>query len=152
MTPVGMMIFAGIAFALVWAMVRKPQAITYTLAAFFLATVPVDFLVPPGRIVPILAFADAAMVAAMAALWTKHNSQRARFVGFIGLFKVALAMWSYSFSHVNFYSYATVLNTAFVGQVLVAGGFLDAVGHWIDDLPRFVRNCVLGLPGHVGGR
>ena len=150
MTALGVLIFTGIAGLLLWAVLRKPEAITLTLAGFFVGTAPLDFMMPMERLIPILSFLDACMVVAMAAIWTRHHSQRARVIGTIGLTKVAWAMWAVSFNHINYFSYATALNMAFVAQVIVAGGFVDAVGRWVDDLRRRAVHGLVGLRGHVG--
>lgn len=151
MTPLGIAIFAGVAALLLWGMARRPDAVSFTVAGFFIASLPLDWLVEHGRVIPFLSALDACMVVAMCVIWTRHHSHRARLVGTIGLAKCAWALWAYDFPHVDFYSYATALNAAFVAQVFVAGGFLDAVGRWIADMPRRIGHGRVVHFRHVGG-
>jgi len=65
--------------------------------------------------------------------WTNHPHKRAWVASCIGggkLLWTSLA-WSYS-SGVSFFTYAIVLNCVFLLQIVIAGGFLDAIGAWLD--------------------
>lgn len=131
------------------AIVRRPEPATWVLAALFAASVPAGSMFGHDRIIPVLAFIDGCLVVAMAAIWTRSHCQRARIIGTIGLAKVAWALTAVSFSHVNYYSYASALNGAFLLQIVIAGGFVDAVGTWCADLHRRFIGLLLGRFRHV---
>lgn len=84
-------------------------------------------------IMPGAAAIDAATCLAMLALWTRYTSMRAWTIGFIGLAKCGAHMAQYLVDPVQIsWGYFYAINGAFVVQVLVAGGWIDAVGKWAD--------------------
>lgn len=126
---------------LVWGNLRKWQshrldAVMLAITVFTVLSMILGSVYAMPRLSPILAVMDGIMVVAMAAIWSKFHSQRARFVGSIGLAKVCWAMAAWGYSAINWASYAAALNAGFFAQALVAGGFLDGLGHWISDLHR----------------
>jgi hypothetical protein len=71
----------------------------------------------------------------MLALWTRHTSMRAWVIGFIGLVKCAVSLMQFMSEPVHVgWAYPAFINGAFVAQVLVAGGWIDAVGVRADRL------------------
>lgn len=134
MGPISL-VFFGIATALVaWALVRKRDACTLALALGLAASLGVGSL-KPWSALPYLAAIDAVTCIVMLALWTQYTSMRAWTVGFIGLAKGGATWAQYLVDPVNLsWAYALALNAAFLAQVLIAGGWADAVGNWADRL------------------
>jgi hypothetical protein len=86
---------------------------------------------------PAIATIDGLTCVVMLLLWSKYQSTRARLVGFIGIPKgiATVAAWSAISADPGSFSlaYAVFINVAFLVQVLIAGGFTDAIGRWLDD-------------------
>lgn len=140
---------------LVWGFVRKwrehgPDSVMLALVGFTVVSMVVGQYFPLPRLAPILAALDGAMVIVMAMVWTRWHSQRARFVGSLGLAKVGWALWAWSFPVIDWNAYAAALNGAFFAQALVAGGFCDGMGRWLADLHGRIHRGVGRIPGHVG--
>lgn len=85
----------------------------------------------PAFIAPYLGAIDAMVCLFMVDLWLKHLSQRARLIGFIGAGKAIVSLLHHSVV-LHWFAYALVINSAFVVQVLIAGGYTDALGRWTD--------------------
>lgn len=128
---------------LVWGMVRKwrgnrPDTVMLAMVVFTVASMALGTVFAMPRLAPMLAAMDGAVVVVMAIIWTRFHCQRARCVGSIGLAKVCWALTAWGYPAINWLSYAAALNAGFFVQALVAGGFLDGLGHWISDLRRGV--------------
>ena len=51
----------------------------------------------------------------------------------LGVLQLGWRLFAYTvIPYINLYSFAAVINCAFAAQVIVAGGFADVVGRWID--------------------
>lgn len=82
-----------------------------------------------------IAATDCVIVMALAMIWAHGNDMRAYSAGGVGLLKCGWTLAAYvGDSYMNWLLYAVALNTAFLLQVAIAGGFVDAVGHWLFDL------------------
>ena len=117
------LVFAGCGALTLWGLVRRPQAIMVTLALAFLASVAAADLFTHEALRPVLIAIDGMVVAAMAALWVQHHSQRARLVGAISFLNCSLGVACMGIPETVWNTYAGWLNGAFVAQVLIAGGF-----------------------------
>ena len=84
-------------------------------------------------IMPGAAAIDALTCIIMLLVWTRFHSMRAWSIGFIGLAKgvAHFAQYMADAQHVS-WPYFVAINGAFVAQVLVAGGWADAVGDRAD--------------------
>lgn len=102
-------------------------------------------LASPASPLPHVAAIDAMVCLAMAAIWAEYGSMRARAIGFIGLAKTGVTATTYAIDAYTFnLDYALFIDAAFVAQVIVAGGWFDAMANRLDDsiartLPRFHR-------------
>jgi hypothetical protein len=99
---------------------------------------------------PVIAAIDGAVCVAMLCLWARHHSMRARLIGLVGLTKCTATIFAYAHYTANPYSYsleyALFIDACFVAQVLIGGGYTDAIGRWLDyRLTRIapVRWCLL---------
>lgn len=87
----------------------------------------------PASPLPFIAAIDGMTCAAMAAVWTVHNSMRAWSVGAIGLAKTGGTLVAYlADPFAVHWGFAVALNLAFLAQVLVAGGWADGLGSRLD--------------------
>lgn len=104
------------------------------LGAGLVASVVAAEIVVPANLLLLVIFAiDLGIILWLGEPWTKQPHKRAWVASCIGGGKMlwtSLA-WSYS-SGVSFFTYALVLNCAFLLQIVVAGGFVDAIGTWLD--------------------
>lgn len=112
------------------ALQAKRDACCLALACGLLASGAVIAL-HPVSVIPYAGAIDAMVCLVMMDLWLKHRSQRARLIGFIGAGKSFLSLWQYVAGEPGL-AYALVINSAFVVQVLIAGGYADALGRWTD--------------------
>ena len=137
---------AGLLAAALW---RRPEAITLTLAvAFGMAMIVAEWWPRETRL-PVVIALDAGVVAASGFIARHYHSERARIIMAIGLFKVTFAIAAVSFGMVQ-HLRAAGLNTAFIAQVLVAGGIANGVLSWLGnrvDRLRGLRNRMLGNVG-----
>lgn len=118
----------------VLAVSRKRDTCTMTLAVALLISITV---IEAGAwsYMPFAAAIDAATCVVMLVLWTRHTSMRAWSVGFIGLIKGLATLVQYLVDpYAVSWAYAVLINGGFVAQVLVAGGWADAVGFRVDRL------------------
>jgi len=83
---------------------------------------------------------DTVIVLLMLEPWTHDGDMRAYTVGFIGLAKLGCRLLYTSASYTSHTLFAIMINCAFAAQVIVAGGFVDALGLWLD------RNLRLFFP------
>ena len=148
------LVYSAAFITLAWGMARKwrhnrPDAVMAALFGFTIASMVLGSIFAMPRLAPMLAAMDGAMVVAMALIWTRFHSQRARCVGSIGLAKVAWALTAWGYPAINWNSYAAALNAAFFAQAIVAGGFCDGVGRWIADLHRGILDRARSGFGHV---
>jgi len=103
----------------------------------------------PDSPLPFVAAIDAMTCLAMAALWTVHQSMRAWTIGFIGLAKTGATVGAYLIdASAVHWGFAAFINAAFVLQVLVAGGWIDAVGIRLDSLFARIAPVRHGLLRH----
>jgi hypothetical protein len=137
-------VFTGIALLVVWAMVRKPEAIMAVLALAFVASVAAAQVRHGDELRPLLIGLDGMVSGAMAWLWTRHHSQRARIVGSISAANCVIGFWYMAVPYTVWQTYAAMLNAAFVVQVLVAGGFADGIADRLADRWRraFPRSAI----------
>lgn len=133
MVSLTLTIYAATTVLLAWGAYRKPETIMAVLALAFVAGIICAAIKHGDDLRPLLMGIDALIVAVMAGLWVKHHSQRARFVGFIGFAQVSFALIYASGPHTNWQAWAAVENTAFIVQVLIAGGFADGIAAWLDN-------------------
>lgn len=127
-----------------WALWRRPDYATLALALAYCLGVLVAGYWPPDSRLPVIVALDAAVVAVMRHLAFRFDSDRARIVATIGGCKIAfafLAVWIGTHPHTR----AAAINTAFIAQVIIAGGLGNGVlawlGHRVDGLGRrFRRN------------
>ena len=115
-------------------LLRRHDWCTWAMAAGLAASM---LLAESGAwsIMPGAATIDALTCIAMLALWTRYTSMRAWVVGFIGLGKGVAHLLQYLADPVHVtWPYFIAINGAFVVQVLVAGGWIDAVGLRLDHL------------------
>jgi hypothetical protein len=87
-----------------------------------------------------LSVLDTVIVLLMLEPWTHDGDMRAYTVGFLGLAKLGSRLLYTSASYANHTLFAIMINCAFAAQVMVAGGFVDALGLWLD------RNLRLFFP------
>lgn len=92
-------------------------------------------IVAPASPLPYVAAIDAMTCLAMATLWVAYSSMRAWTIGFIGLAKIGATVAAYVVdAYTIHWIYAIFINAAFVLQVLVSGGWIDAMGNRLDNL------------------
>lgn len=142
-------VFIAFAILVLRSIVRRPQAITVTLALAFAFAIWLSFNLVGPSLRPLLTGIDALVVAIMAGLWTKYHSNRARIVGALGMVKVGMALFSGG-TGLSWPVWAATNNALFVMQVLVAGGDADGIGSWLADRWRRLRAGSRGVLGNVG--
>lgn len=127
-------LLVGLAIVRRHAAMGRPDWCAWTLAAGLCASL---LLAESGAwsIMPGAATIDALTCLAMLALWTRFTSMRAWMIGIIGMAKCAahLAQYLADPVHISWW-YFFAINGAFLVQVLVAGGWIDAVGIRLDRL------------------
>lgn len=133
-----LVVFTACALLVIWALYRRPDATTVTVALSFVVAVALSIIIPGREVRTALAVLDAAVVLALLAVWAQWHSHRARHIAGIGLLKCAWAVPYTVFPYMNWNTYAAALNGAFVVQVLIAGGAADGIGAWIDRHARSV--------------
>lgn len=114
------------------AIMQRRDACAWTLAIGLVASM---LLAESGQwsAMPGAASIDAVTCLVMLAVWTRHTSMRAWTIGFIGLAKCGASFGQYLVDPAQVtWGYAAFINVAFVVQVLVAGGWIDAVGNRLD--------------------
>lgn len=144
------LVFTAFAWLLWRCWARKPQAITATLVLAFALALGLPLVRHGADLRPLLVALDVLVVAAMAALWAKYRSQRARVVGAISMAKVGFALVAGGME-TAWGAWAAANNAAFVAQVLVAGGDADGIGRWLADRGARLRSRWPRLLGNVGG-
>lgn len=125
------------------ALARSRDAVSATLAIGLAVSV-----IAPGyrgwpEMLATIAVIDTAVCVAMMCFWTIKKVMRAWSVGLIGLGKVAwtlfVALQEYGGNpYIEYSTYVFVLNGAYLLQLIVAGGFVDAIGYRLDCLLRRV--------------
>ena len=142
-------VFLLITALLALALYRRPDSLTLTLAAAFGAAMAVAAVWPPETRLPVTVALDGAVVAMAARLARVHLSDRAAVVVGIGTLKVEVALAAAYFGIVQHVRAAGV-NSAFIIQVLVAGGMANGIMAWVGHRAgRLVdlRRRVLGIMG-----
>jgi len=130
---------------LIAAMVRRGGALTWILVTAFAASSLAGPLLHGIDRVAVLATIDAAIVLGMAAVWTHTYSMTAYSIGFVGMVKCGLRLTYATNPHMDHYVYAAAINCAFALQVLIAGGYTDALGNRLDGMLRRVLPRRYGL-------
>lgn len=125
------------------ALVRSRDAVALSLAIGFVVSVIAPGLRGWPEMLASVAVIDTVICVAMMCFWIARRCMRAWTIGFIGLGKVAVTLlvaWQEhgGFTYVGYSTYAFVINGAFLLQLIVAGGFVDAIGCWIDGVLRRV--------------
>lgn len=114
---------------------RRPDRVTLVLAIGFAASVASAGVRHGLDLLPFIAASDCMIVMAMAMIWTHGNDMRAYSAGGVGLLKCGWTLAAYvGDSYMDWRLYAIALDAAFLLQIAIAGGFVDAVGHWLFDL------------------
>ena len=85
-----------------------------------------------------LSILDCAIVFAASRIWITYHDLRGWWIGMIGFGKIAARLGYASEPHVSHLVFAATVNTAFIAQVMIAGGMLDGLGRWIAD---YLRNA-----------
>lgn len=85
---------------------------------------------------PALCVIEAMTAVSMTLLWSAANNFRAYWVGLIAWSKVGLRLYYLTNPYIDHWWFAATLNCALIAQVVIAGGFADAIGHRMDDLLR----------------
>lgn len=113
-----------------WALWRRPEYITIAIALAFMAGLGVAEFWPKETRLPIIVMLDALLVAAMRWLAFRYDSDRARIVATIGACKIGFVLIA-ALVDLHAHSRAAVINTAFMVQVIVAGGLGNGVLAWV---------------------
>lgn len=123
--------------ATVTALYRRPDWVAgILLAALFVATA-FGWVMPATRIVGMAAGLDGLVSVAMLFVWTYYHSQRARLVGSVAFFKCCWCLVMASGSSLDWFTFAVVQNSAFIVQVLIAGGWADGLVAFVDRVDPF---------------
>lgn len=144
-------VFSALAALLVLALVRRPQAITLTLAVAFAASLVLVHTWPREHLLPMLVALDCAVVVVMGWLARIHASGRAEIVGAIGTLKIALTIAAVELA-VPPVMRAAADNTGFAIQVIVAGGMADGILRWLGYRPWLLGYFTARNAGNLGGR
>lgn len=132
-----------------WALWRRQEYITVALALSFLAGLGVAEFWPKEARLPVIVTLDALLVAAMRFLAFRFDSDRARIVATIGGCKIAFVLLAVMIG-IALHTRAAAINTAFLVQIIVAGGLgngiLAWVGHRLDGIGARLRR-VVGIMG-----
>lgn len=120
-------------YLLGWGAARRPQLIIAALAAAFFV---LQFTAAMERGAAITSFVavDALLVLTMLKLWTDFDSMRAWSVSLVGMCKIGLVWGYWSGLKLSWFGLLVVLDLAFIVQLLFAGGFVDRMGHNLDNL------------------
>lgn len=105
------------------------------IAAFILSSVTGPSLHGIDRIA-VLSIIDAGIVLGMAGIWASTVSMTAYSIGLVGMVKCGLRLAYATNPHMDHLAYAAAINCGFAVQVLIAGGFADALGRWLDGVLR----------------
>lgn len=133
---------------ILWALYRRPQVITITMAVAFLFAVEVATLVKGDALRPILMGADALIVAVMWFLWSAYHSERAAMVATLGFLKISFGIAA-ALTDISNLVWASTNNAIFIVMVLISGGFLDGFIAWLGHSNSRVGNSWRGLLGHL---
>jgi len=138
------MVFTGQALLLAFALWRRPQRIMLVLAvAFALAVMAAAFIGREHRL-PVIITLDTFVVVSMGMLVRRYHSDRARVVLWIGMLKIVFSVTAASLGLVQ-YARAASLNSAFVLQVLVAGGLADGIMAWLGNRAGMLGARLAGM-------
>jgi hypothetical protein len=133
---------------LVWALIRRPQAIVLALAVEFLLAIAAAHYAPGVHIRPVLLGLDALLVMAVWVLWCIHRSTRAAIVAWLGLSKILFGIAA-SLS-VPYIAWAAGNNAFFIAMILVAGGFADGIIAWVGRGCLVIGHRSVGLLRYIG--
>lgn len=141
-------VFSSVAMLLVWALLRRPQAICVILAATFIAAVGVSEISHRDHLRPILMGLDGLVVLSMWLLWWRTFSDRAALVATLGFLKIWVGIAA-AMSSMSYLAWASANNAIFVVQVLIAGGFADGIIAWLGGCLRGTSHRGLGVLGYM---
>lgn len=117
-------------------LVFKRDTLTFCLALSWAYSFSVVPLIPAGLLPLNASLVDGVIIIAAFYLWSEHKSLRAYIVGWISIAKLAFHFAiSAHFGWGNWFAYALSVNSAFVVQCAIAGGF---VGGMVGLFDRFV--------------
>ena len=120
----------GTALLLAWALVRRPQWITVTLACVFgLAVIAADMM-HGAQLRSVLMGFDALVAIVMWFLWGRYHSERAALVATLAFIKIWLGIAA-AVADLQWVVWASANNAVFILMVLIAGGFLDGIIAWV---------------------
>lgn len=128
-----MIAFALTLFAAVLAWHVKRDGLTSLLIPAWGASMVAALLLRDEWLPGAYAMIDGAVAVAALSLWTKHQSQRARFVGLISIALICCHFgYSASGGVGNWTLYASLLNAGFVAQCFTAGGGWNGLANLYD--------------------
>lgn len=141
-------VYSGIALLLAWALWRRPQVITVALALSFVLAVLAARSGRGDALRSILMGLDGFTVIVMWSLWKWYRSDRAAQVAVLGMVKICFGIAS-AVAGVSDLVWASGNNALFVGQVLIAGGFVNGFMAWLGRRLDGARGGRRGLLGHL---
>jgi len=110
--------------ALALALWKRSDALVITLFGAWLLSLSVAYVAPVELLPGFASIVDVGIAIIAYCLWSVYASQRARLVGMISLLKlVAHFGISANFGDGDWYIYALLVNSCFVMQCVVAGGW-----------------------------
>lgn len=119
-----------------WAARRAPGPCSFVLCGSMAASWAV-LIAEPWSAIPFISAIDAMVCLAMMAIWPNSQMVKAKVICGIGIAKTFVSLFQYTENaYAVSWAYAIFINLAYILQVLIAGGFLDAVGHRLDSLLR----------------
>ena len=118
----------------------KRDALTLTLLSAWVFSFSIGAKLPVGLIPMGAAMVDVCIAASAFYLWSEHDSQRARIVGFLSLVKLFGHFGiSAHFGTGDWHTYALIVNASYVLQCLVAGGLIRGLVDFLDNIsPRHI--------------
>lgn len=141
-------VYIMIALLLAWALIRRPQWITVSMAIAFASAIAAAEMTSGDNLRSILMGFDALVVIAMWFLWHAYRSERAALVASLGFVKIWLGIASAT-TNITWLVWASGNNAIFVLQVLIAGGFLDGIIAWVGNSCLRTRSRRRSLLGYL---
>jgi len=141
-------VYLFVSILIVWALWRRPQVITITMAAAFLFAVEIALFVKGDALRSILMGADAIVVVVMWFLWSKYHSERAAMIATLGFVKIWFGIAAAVVGFTNF-AWAAGNNAIFIVMVLISGGFLDGFIAWLGHSHSRLGTRWRGLLGYL---
>ena len=141
-------VYSGIALLLAWALARRPQIITLTLALSFVLAVLATQTDRGEALRSILMGLDGLTVVVMWSLWKCYRSERAAQIAVLGMLKICFGIAA-AVAGMGAAVWASGNNALFVSQVLIAGGFVNGFMAWLGRSHDGARSGGGGLLGHL---